>query len=78
MASKMFGDGGSPTASGEKTYLRSMILSGSPKGKWRLLRELTDIKEPAVWTIEVYDLNQKILYKKSFDVRVPTEEPLYN
>jgi pimeloyl-ACP methyl ester carboxylesterase len=63
------------TPSGEKSYLKSMILSGSPKGKWRLLRELSDIKEPAVWTIEVYDLNQKKLYQKSFDVKLPIESP---
>ena len=56
------------TEDGKKQYPSSFILYGSPIGEWRLLRSMKEIKEASTWTLELYDLNQNLLFQKSFDV----------
>lgn len=55
--------------SGEEIEIKSnYMLYGAPKGNWRITYPLEDIKESAIWTLQVYDLNGKQLYKKEFQV----------
>lgn len=56
------------TLDGRVEYLQNILLFGPPKGEWKMLRSLKEIEEPAHWKLEMYDLNQKLIYLREFNL----------
>lgn len=51
----------------EKLQSMSRIIVGSPRQNWHLLRNLSELNASTKWTLEVYDFEQNLLFKKDFN-----------
>jgi len=62
------------TKDGRIHYEQSSLLYGSPKGEWQMLRSFESTTESATWTLEIYNLEKKLIYEKEFFVSMSNEK----
>ncbi|WP_199608844.1 prolyl oligopeptidase family serine peptidase [Flocculibacter collagenilyticus] len=58
------------TPDGKREFDRSTLLYGSPKRDWSTSYKLANIKESATWTLEIYNMDQKLIHTKDYHLTV--------
>lgn len=56
-------------SSGKQKIFNSLILCGAPQSEWRILARYKDIEEEGTWRLEIYDLEQNLLYSRVYQVK---------